>query len=87
MASLWISNFGDNYGRGASPRFFGTVQPADVDDDAAGTEFCGLGHAGILCSTNEDHSGVEVAFENLRLVRLETVLDKRRDDVFRQAAV
>ena len=51
-AGLWIANFGDNYGWGSERRLWGTVQPADVDDDESGTEFCGLGYSGIYCSVD-----------------------------------
>ncbi len=48
--TTWIDNFGDNFGWGMSQTHWGTVQPANVDAFEPGTEFCGRGHGGILCS-------------------------------------
>lgn len=48
--SLWVENFGDNFGWGASEALWGTVQPANMRWNG-GDEICGRGDAGrIWCS-------------------------------------
>lgn len=53
-AVLWVNNFGDNNGWGASESYWGTVQPARVAESPSPRHpprgFCGRGYGGILCS-------------------------------------
>ncbi len=52
VTNVWVYNFGDIFGWGASEDYWGTVQPTDVNAYEPGTEFCGMGDAGIWCSAN-----------------------------------
>lgn len=51
VAQLWVRNFGDDRGWGATQKYWGTVKPARVSRaHPDGHAFCGRGAAGIYCS-------------------------------------
>jgi len=62
----WVSDFGDNYGWGASPSYWGTVQPARLSIDPYTAQpvngFCGRGYGGIVC-TDTVHIEADAAYD------------------------